>query len=79
MFRPEFILSVCSLAGHEKWALSAENMFDIASKDGQVGRTPPTLAVYFIFIFFIFWKIQNAGVISEKALEPHRYIKDAVA
>jgi hypothetical protein len=53
VFRPEFILSVCSLAGHEKWALSAENMFDIASKDGQVGRTPPTLAVNcFYFLFF---------------------------
>ncbi len=54
MFRPEFILSVCSLAGHEKWALSAENMFDIASKDGQVGRIPPTLAVNFIFNFLNF-------------------------
>ena len=36
MFRPEFVLSVCSLAGHERWADSAERMFDRASKDGQV-------------------------------------------
>ena len=35
-FRPEFILCVCSLAGHERWADSAERMFDSASKDGQV-------------------------------------------
>ena len=36
--RPEFILSVCSLAGHEKWADSADKMFDTASKDGQVSQ-----------------------------------------